>query len=257
MRDKIGAGYYGYDEETKVVKFSEHGHNHPGDDTAPSLEDLADLLSNLPQVKPCMVRSIWNKIFGYAARLNATELDAATEYFSSNTDFRGLLKHLLTTDKAKTYFTAPNGPTEVEQAVAAEANALNCDAANKAWNEYAGTDTDIASKGKQIATGVCNTKLFTDGGNIEPEPTTDIGYIIGSIYNRINGISLPIMSPARPDVKVHGDIANLDNALNVQHKVFSCFIESEASAKGITLPDLSQGSSDNIAESIAMKKRIV
>ncbi|MDE3269660.1 MAG: hypothetical protein OYH77_05195, partial [Pseudomonadota bacterium] len=66
---------------------------------------LAELLSNHPKVRQCIVKSTWNNIFGSRFPLTDAQVDEAVEAFEeSNFSYKTLLKHLLLSTKAKAYF---------------------------------------------------------------------------------------------------------------------------------------------------------
>ncbi len=77
-----------------------------GDGNSKGMAGLAELLSTLPRVKSCLVKSAWNSMLGSdLPQLFPKEIAAAVQAFEAENDFRAMLKHLLLTEKAKTYFT--------------------------------------------------------------------------------------------------------------------------------------------------------
>ena len=59
-------------------------------------EGLAQLLSTLPRVRTCIVKSSWNHFFGSGYTLNSAEAAAAAAFFAdSGFNYRQLLQHLL------------------------------------------------------------------------------------------------------------------------------------------------------------------
>ena len=107
------------DNDKRIADYFEHNapHNRRGglwqaelNDFMPEskgagLPGLANMLRNLPKVRSCIVKSSWNHFFGRAHGLNDDEIAVGVKAFEdSNFNYRALLKHLLTTPEAKTYF---------------------------------------------------------------------------------------------------------------------------------------------------------
>ena len=109
-------GYY----NAAKGKFSEFGHSDdPNDLSMRGMAGLADLLSNLPKARRCIVESTWNRLFGVEWKLSDTEVnEAITEFEKANFNYKKLLRYLLAKEKAKTYFVA--GEKEFETMVIAE-----------------------------------------------------------------------------------------------------------------------------------------
>lgn len=237
LRNNIGAGYYLGNDEKGEPEFFKQGHN-PAGGTAPSMADLAALLTRLPKVKRCVIRYTWNKIFGCEARLSEKELSEATNYFASNANFRALLAYLLKTAKATTYFTEKDGAATVQAQVAAEEeSSMTCADANTAWNGHTGENYNIENKGASIIEGVCETCHHTEGLFSDSSK-------LPRVYMRSNSTQQGAMMPLNNTV--HPAISGLDNALAVQRKVFRCFIEDKAQQENITLPLLPACVADSI-----------
>ncbi len=90
------------------------------------LGGLAATFSALPRVKKCVVESTWNTIFGSKWGLSSDEVTTAVGVFEkSGNNYRTLLQHLLTKEKAKLFFSAADGDKRFQEMVAEER--LTCD----------------------------------------------------------------------------------------------------------------------------------
>ena len=71
------------------------------------LAGLAESLPKIPKVYECLVNSAWNTLLGSdLPQLTSEEVsDAINKFKTTGNDYKQLLKHLLLTDKATTFFT--------------------------------------------------------------------------------------------------------------------------------------------------------
>ena len=109
------------------------------------MEALAELLQEHPRVQQCIVESTWNSIFGSHNQLHSTEIDTAIKKFAEdNFSYKKLLKHLLLSKKARTYFL--DGQEALTEIIVSEQT--NCEEAKRDKNNnlHGKTAQDIFSK---------------------------------------------------------------------------------------------------------------
>ena len=249
----IGTGYY---NPTKG-EFFEWGHKQPG------MAGLAELLSNLPKVKSCVVKYTWNKIFGCGAELSEKEISDATSYLPN---YRALLKHLMMTEKAQAYFIPEegtekwNGEEILLEMVAEEREARRwrCKS-EKGEQEEKLQEEEFADKhelnGESIANVSCvgchstDTRFFTTNTDGEKVFNSDIDPdFLKTIYLRSNSATLGPMMPQsgyQEIKKLDDDLDNWSelksrktNSREIQRNIFKCFIENKAAEMGVKLPEL-------------------
>ena len=192
------------------------------------MEGLADLLSNMPRVHRCVVNSTWNGFFGHEWHLSASETKHAVANFkASNFNYRELLRYLLTTDKAITYFTegAQAFYDMIEQERAAQA--LTCEQAKN--NSYGIT----AEKIIRNTCAACHAGGEAHSGFIAADKSfivQDANYL-RTIFSRVVGLEQPIM----PQNGEWSSPANTETYA-LQKKVLTCFLTEQAEARGVVLP---------------------
>lgn len=207
------AGYYDYDSE----EFSQHGKGQ-------GMSALADLLQHHPDVHQCIVRSTWNGIFGHNNRLTSQQVNAAVATFKNNNySYRALLKHLLTHEKASTYFL--QGQEALDELIAAEQE-VDCAAV---------TVTD------EIAQGIFNTNCHGCHANDQKQFYTKLkndsgeetyGFKDDSDEKTYNEVYRRLAATEPSEVMPRGGFgADGDN----KKVTLLCYMRQKAKAKGYTL----------------------
>ena len=192
------------------------------------MEGLADLLSNMPRVHRCVVNSTWNGFFGSEWHLSASETErAVTNFKNSKFNYRQLLRYLLTTDKAITYFT--QGAQAFYDMIEQERATQTLTCAQAQANSYGIT----AAK---IIRDTCAACHAGDGAHSR-FITADKSFVVQdadylrTIFKRVVGLEQPVM----PQHGRWSSPANTDTYA-LQKKVLTCFLTEQAAARGVVLP---------------------
>ena len=172
---------YAHNYNIGDVFAQEAAHNRPGgywnDSSADfipgvggqGMEGLAQLLSTLPRVRTCIVKSSWNHFFGSGYALNSTEVAAAAASFAaSGFDYRQLLQHLLHREEAITYFTA--GEQQFHDTMAKKR--LTCELAYEKAKQD--PQASVAATAAEIISASCHP---CHADNLIDDPTTILGRI--------------------------------------------------------------------------------
>ena len=216
-----------YDE--KRADFFPFGQQH-------GMAGLADLLSNLARVRRCLVNSTWNGFFGSKWHLNASEVEQAVQFFvKGGFNYRQLLRYLLTTDKAITFFTegAQSFYNKIEQE--RHIQQLTC---SQIQNNNYGINA------AQVISGTCGSchagvgphaKFIDNDKNFVLQNNA----YLRTVFARVTGLQQPLMppngmwfSPAEPAT------------FTVQKKALTCFLTEQAKKLGVELPT-TPSSTDN------------
>ena len=150
------------------------------------LAGLAKSLPAIPQVSECLVNSTWNTMLGSdLPQLTADEVTGAISKFNeTGNNYRELLKYLLLTEKATTYFT--EGRSEMEKKFADESSCPE---------EM--TFADI----KEIITDSCATANCHNNNRttiFNNDDNTFLDEKLPSAYERVTGIKQPLMPMNTP-----------------------------------------------------------
>ena len=179
---------------------------------------LAATLSSLPAVKKCVVESTWNAIFGSKWGLSSDEVDAAISSFeNSGHNYRTLLQHLLTKEKAKVFFSSAAGEKKFEEMVSKER--LTCDAVQKL---HKGELSVAAPKVFQANCVKCHNEEgdeFMGTHLVEEDGALVADYDMNIVLERVISLTDP-MPPYdyADDAKLNAD---------QQQKTMECFLEKE------------------------------
>ena len=190
---------------------------------------LAALLSNLPRVRRCLVNATWNGFFGRQWHLQDDEVEAGVEAFvASNFNYRQLLRYLLTREQAIIYFT--EGAQAFYAAITQERTAQQLTCAQAKVNDYGITASQVlrATCAACHAGNAAHAKFLAADKSFAVSDAT----YVRTIYQRVAGLEQPHMppegqwfSPAQAET------------FALQKKVLTCFLEEQAAARGVSLPD--------------------
>ena len=210
------------------------------------MEALAELLQEHPSVRQCIVESTWNSIFGSHNQLSSTEIDDAIVKFAENNfSYKKLLKHLLLSKKARTYFL--EGQEALKKIVASEQT--DCEEAKRDKNDnlHGKTPQDIFSKTCNAChADVANQPKYSflinsDGGGEFIETAKEKVY--QEVYRRVSLVG------ADPDSMPQGGYYTQDGfpAAHKQKALLLCYLREKADSKEYTLEEIE---SNNDEESV-------
>ncbi len=150
---QIGAGWGGFD---KLGGYYDGRSFFPAEGSKRGLDGLANLLSQHPSVRSCLVNSLWAKLVGRNYELTAKERQAAIQSFSSTGKDRlsSLIKQMIVAnERGQVYFSRG----EATFAQIKVDNSVDCEAVeNKTTDELA--EQKIAA----TCTASCHTRPFSD-----------------------------------------------------------------------------------------------
>jgi hypothetical protein len=167
----------------------------PVEGTARGLEGLANLLSQHPSVRSCLVNTMWAKLIGRDYELTEKERKAAIQSFSSSGKERlsSLIKQLIVSnERGQVYFTRG----EATFAKIKVDNSVDCEAAENRSTEAAAEQRIAAT-----CTASCHTRPFSDSsGKIStdlyfgnnPKDPEKIGALWNNLYCQVK---LGLMPP--------------------------------------------------------------
>lgn len=178
---------------------------------AQGMAGLAQLLSTLPRVRSCIVKSSWNHFFGSDYALNSEEVAAAATFFTeTGFNYRKLLQHLLQREEAIVYFTA--GEQQFHELMAQKR--LTCELAyEKAQRE---SQTSAAATVDAIIAASCHDCHADYGIEIDlNDPATILDMIV-------DGGRMPL----------DGDYALLsgytqEQSNDIQRKALQCYFKTQ------------------------------
>lgn len=186
---------------------------------------LAELLSKLPRTHRCVINSTWNGFFGSKWHLNASEVAQAVQVFAATGfDYRQLLKHLLSNDKAITYFT--EGADAFYDMIKLEREAQSLTCAQARANSY-GIDAAHIIKN---TCGACHNPAGVHAKFMDADKRFALqeNSYLQTVYNRVTGQELPVMpqngvwlNPSAPAT------------FTLQKKLLTCFLEEKATELGV------------------------
>ena len=195
--------------------------------TGHGMSGLADLLSKHPLVPQCVVKSTWNGMFGQKNSLRSKEVAEAVEKFKqSDFNYREMLKHLLLSDKAKTFFT--KGKTAFEAIITPE----DCDSAKLNDEGVAHGKTAANVIATTCAQANChaqgqmqwNGRFITDTHEFISDPTVDV---LERIYKRLLGCGVRRM-PDQGYLVLQQEGSNYQVPSEKQEKLLTCFLQGQA-----------------------------
>ena len=194
------------------------GYYNPRDGTITNtgygLEGLANLLQFLPRVHRCVVNSTWNEFFGSKYSLTSSELATAVKFFAdSGFNYRKLLTHLLTKEKAISYFTVSHDQfydmcdeltAEISGAIIIKQTCTNCHASGPYSDFLADPEQQISSEQLQ------------------------------EVYQRITSTGTDVMPQ-------YGEWSDQQLSPEKQQRIVECYLHDKAKTLAITLnkPDSS------------------
>ena len=206
------------------------------------VQALAELLSEHPTVQQCIVTSTWNNIFGSNNPLNSNDIDDAVEVFATKEfSYKELLRHLLLSKKAQTYFL--EGQDALSKIIAEEQQ-NNCEAAkkDKAGNLHGKTAQDIftttCSKCHGDGSQQPNSKFMPTGNQFNEEAEKEV---YNDVYQRVDWGTQNTKGMPMGGYQTDG----FPSAAK-QRELLLCFLKEKAKERNIELDPI-ESAEDSVA----------